>query len=95
MKGKFCPGCAPSRSTLRPALYAVLRARDGDNCCLCGEYIDPTVSRREPLGETLDHKVPASLGGSDDVENLHLAHFVCNIVRGATPLDVYLARVGA
>lgn len=49
-------------------------ARHGTVCWICGEPITGLVS--------LDHVVPRSKGGSDDVENLRPAHFGCNSARG-------------
>lgn len=52
--------------------------RDGWICWLCNEPVDPTLSRRDPLGATVDHVVPLSRGGADEPENLRLAHYACN-----------------
>lgn len=59
-----------------------LAARDGNVCGICGEDVDMSLSPRSPEGPTRDHIWPWSLGGSDDPENLRLAHNVCNIRRG-------------
>lgn len=51
--------------------------RDGNNCALCGK----------PIGDinyaTLDHIIPRHAGGSDTIDNLQLAHYRCNVDRGA------------
>ena len=59
-----------------------LAARDGNKCGICGEDVDMSLSPRSPEGPTRDHIWPWSLGGSDDPENLRLAHNACNIRRG-------------
>lgn len=55
--------------------------RDGPNCWLCGkafEYEKPT----------LDHVIPRSKGGNDQLDNLKIAHMKCNTSRGnATASD--------
>ena len=43
-------------------------------CWLCGGTITDTVS--------VDHVIPRSKGGSDDIDNLRPAHKTCNIRRG-------------
>jgi hypothetical protein len=60
--------------------------RDGSICAYC----------RVPLGKgtgnntTLDHRVPRSAGGSDDIDNLVLACRPCNTLKGSQewPLGV-------
>lgn len=53
-----------------------VRARDHGVCQLCGE----AVAGRG----TIDHIVPKSRGGTDDLENLQLAHAACNQRKGDT-----------
>lgn len=68
-----------------PILLKWVTDRDGWDCQLCGEPVDKTLSGDpvDPWSPTLDHVIPQSMGGSDDVENLRLAHRWCNQVRGA------------
>lgn len=47
--------------------------RDGGVCHLCGQAGATTV----------DHLVPAHLGGTDDLSNLAAAHMGCNSRKGA------------
>lgn len=58
-----------------------LRDRDGDHCGICLTEIDFSVrsgTRGSDSGRSVDHIVPRSLGGSDDPDNLRLAHWGCN-----------------
>lgn len=57
-------------------LILALAHRDGFTCSLCGEPM-PDVSDIE-----VDHVIPVSKGGSDDPENLKLAHSRCNLKKG-------------
>ena len=41
--------------------------RYGSTCWLCGKPIDLAASRRSPLGLTVDHVIPRSKGGTDDI----------------------------
>lgn len=65
-----------------------LMARDGSNCTICGEPLDraePTRGNGKAI--SFDHIVPRSEGGSDRLENLRLAHRLCNSLRGRDPVQ--------
>ena len=57
-------------------LAAAVFADRGRVCHLCGL----------PGAYTLDHLLPRSLGGGDELDNLAPAHKTCNSSRGAMPL---------
>lgn len=60
-----------------------LAERDGTNCSICGEPVDMTLNRNvSMMGPSVDHVIPRSRGGSDEPENLALAHLICNISKG-------------
>lgn len=61
---------AKRRAELRRAVVE----RDGAICWLCGKAIVGIVS--------LDHVVPVSFGGNDDIENLRPSCLACNVARG-------------
>jgi 5-methylcytosine-specific restriction endonuclease McrA len=46
--------------------------RDGAVCAICAD----SFARMQDI--TLDHIIPRSLGGGDEIENLQLAHEPCN-----------------
>lgn len=46
----------------------------GSVCWLCGRPITGTVS--------VDHVIPRSKGGSDDLDNCRPSHLECNVRRG-------------
>ena len=58
--------------------------RDDWVCGICHEPVDPAL--RWPDGESpsLDHIVPLSRGGSHSLDNVQLAHLLCNIRKGAS-----------
>jgi 5-methylcytosine-specific restriction endonuclease McrA len=60
-----------SVNAIRQKLYR----RDGRKCCYCGVH-----QRR---GLHVDHKVPISRGGTNDMSNLVLACSSCNLSKGA------------
>lgn len=58
----------------RAVRMAVLYERDGGICQLCGQKVDLQGSN----AATVDHIIPRSVGGSDDWDNIQLAHQRCN-----------------
>lgn len=75
----------PKGRTWYETLVDHMRARDGDDCGLCGTPIDFDVMsgpRGSDVGKSIDHIQPHSLGGSDELDNLRLAHWGCNRRRG-------------
>jgi hypothetical protein len=55
----------------------------GDICHLCRTPVDITVSVPDPRAPTIDHVLPLSRGGGDDLTNVDIAHFACNRRKGA------------
>lgn len=55
----------------------------GWKCELCESLTRPEEDYNHPRYPTLDHVVPRSRGGSDDVSNLRLACRQCNVLRGS------------
>lgn len=66
--------------TAKPSRVVVehLVAVYGAVCYLCTEAIDLDAPRTSRMGATVDHIVPLAKGGTDDFENLQLAHWICN-----------------
>lgn len=74
---------------------AKLIERDNHICALCGGKVDLNdyslddnanfiVGNNYP---SIDHIIPLSLGGLHSWDNIQLAHFICNRLKGATILD--------
>jgi 5-methylcytosine-specific restriction endonuclease McrA len=59
--------------------YPEVFARDEGICQLCGLPIVPDAE--QIWHGSLDHIIPQSLGGPDEVWNLRLAHVICNSIR--------------
>jgi len=55
----------------------LLRERDGHRCQLCKGCIDYSLTKG-PWRCTFDHIIEKSEGGTDELENLQLAHEYCN-----------------
>ena len=52
--------------------------RDGYRCGICSEVLDPALRVPDVMALTIDHIVPVSQGGTDDLSNLRFAHNGCN-----------------
>lgn len=65
---------------VRPSRIVVeqLVAIYGEVCYLCNEPIDMAIPRTSRMGATVEHIIPLSKGGTDELENLQLAHWICN-----------------
>lgn len=60
--------------------------RDGWQCCICGEPIDPATRGTDaPDSPTLDHATPLAAGGAHTRGNLITAHKACNVAKGTRP----------
>lgn len=62
-------------------VYEALADRDGDLCQWCGKT-PATLDAKHAM--TIDHVIPASAGGTDDLRNLQLLCGFCNPSKGKT-----------
>ena len=68
--------------------------RDNGICHICSLPVVLNVDRvKHLLSPTIDHVVPVSLGGNHTVDNVKLAHRICNSVRGNKPLTIELSEI--
>lgn len=63
-----------------------LRARDGDQCWLCGEPIDFNAKPNTEKAWSMEHLLSKAHGGSGKLENLVLCHPPCNFKLASLPL---------
>lgn len=82
----------------RYELVNYLRERDGDKCALCSTGMAFGVSTgprgESDQGATVDHILPRSLDGSNDLANLQLAHWACNRAKSNRGAPEQLRLVG-
>lgn len=81
----------------RRELLGYLVARDGAKCAICRKVVDlekPSGPRGFGTGPSIDHVIPVSRGGSDDLANLRLTHWRCNHQRGNRGGNEQLRLVG-
>jgi len=66
------------RQNRRDTVYKMLaKKHDGSvPCFVCGRHVQARHA-------TLEHILPVSLGGTDDMSNLAISHNMCNLRRGA------------
>lgn len=58
--------------------------RDGWMCGICSSPIDPAARWPDHMSASLDHIVPLSHGGPHTRANSRIAHWICNVRRGAS-----------
>lgn len=63
---------------LRAFIPAIV-ARDGNACGICQETVDLTIRYPDPASPSVDHVIPRSKGGADDLTNYQLACLGCNV----------------
>lgn len=61
---------------------AAVLDRWGATCWLCGRAINLDAATQSPGSFTLDHVVPRSHGGGNNLDNLRPSHRLCNNERG-------------
>ena len=71
-------------------LTALVLGQYGTTCHLCLEPIALTLPRGDKRGPSVDHLVPRSKGGTDELANLRPAHRSCNSRRGDRALTAAL-----
>lgn len=71
----------PQKWITRSARLAIYE-RDLWMCQICSEPVDRDAHYLDGWSATLDHIIPRSLGGTNEPDQLRLAHRWCNSVRG-------------
>lgn len=73
---RLCSACSGSPNMAR--FVPVLIERDGPDCRLCGKVVDLSLKYPDPMSRAVDHIIPRSLGGPDEVSNYQISHSACN-----------------
>lgn len=63
-----------------------LRARDGEDCWLCGGKLDFAAVPNSKKAPTIEHLIAQSKGGTNTLSNLVLTHPGCNKQLGCKPV---------
>lgn len=62
---------------------------NGFKCCYCGRPLRLHAQYPYYAAPSVDHRIPISNKGTDDVDNLVLCCHACNIVKGTLDCDLY------
>ncbi len=65
-----------------PVFRKEIYERDGWVCQICGEVVDGGLLPPHPMSPSIDHIVPLNKGGTHEPDNVQLAHFICNSIKG-------------
>lgn len=76
---KLCDKC--KHRTRSKMTVGQLAKRDGSDCRICGKPVDLEAGPKDKFRPSIDHITPRACGGSNDPENLQLAHLWCNQVK--------------
>ena len=71
----------PGSGWIAPRIRYAIYHSAGWKCGLCGQQVDRTLPYNHDWAASLDHITPRSRGGSDERDNLRLAHRLCNAIR--------------
>jgi hypothetical protein len=93
---RYCSeDCWPSgkKVNISPRRRRRIYQRDRWCCQLCGEKVDRRAKYTD-RAPSIDHIIPRSLHGTDEDENLQLAHRGCNSEKGNRAVGEQLLLVG-
>lgn len=67
----------------RDTVYKMIGKKHGGSvpCFVCGIHVDLSCA-------SLEHIVPTSRGGTDEMSNLSISHMKCNHARGNTVAEI-------
>lgn len=71
------------QSDAEPYTTTEIAARDRYRCGLCGKKVSMQLAAPHPRSPSIDHVIPIAEGGGDVRANVQLAHWICNVRKGA------------
>ncbi|WP_152203638.1 HNH endonuclease [Georgenia thermotolerans] len=89
---KQCKRCSQDRRK-HGVSVGWLAARDGTDCSICGDPVDMTLRYPDGMCPSIDHVIPRAKGGTNDPENLALAHMQCNRIKSDSGHRLGVKRV--
>lgn len=76
------------RVKLTAAQRAIILAKTGGHCYLCGGKIDASLPKTATRSYEVDHVEPLSGGGANSMDNFWPTHGDCNGLKSNYPVDV-------
>lgn len=76
-----------------PFTLAEIAERDGFKCGICSRKVDMRLAWPDQNCASIDHVLPLVHGGEDVRANVQVAHWICNVRKGARGTD-QLALIG-
>ncbi len=73
------------KNTKTKGFKARLYFRDSGICQICMKPIDTSIKYPDLMSLSLDHIIPRSQGGTHNMDNVRIAHFICNSNRSDKP----------
>lgn len=77
---KLCQRCKMAKNKHGVSVN-FLAKRDGLLCRICGDPVDMESRLPDPFCPSVDHIIPRARGGTNEPDNLQLAHLWCNQVK--------------
>lgn len=86
---------AGQHKVMRRHFLESLGIRDGHgwSCFYCHQTLCDYGDNKQPNSPAIEHRVPISKGGSDDMDNLRLTCGRCNIAKGTKTDTEFLAAI--
>lgn len=79
---RMCAECKRGRSTRHGySVAAIVSIHGSTDCGICHQPVDLTLRHPHRLSASIDHVMPYARGGSNEPDNLQLAHLHCNHVK--------------
>lgn len=76
---KMCAECKKARTTRHGwSVKAIVALKGSTDCGICGALVDLRLLAPNLMRASIDHIIPFAHGGSNELENLQLAHLYCN-----------------
>lgn len=73
---------------------AAIARRDKWRCGLCGGRVSQHLKHPDLMASSMDHIIPLSQGGTNDLANLQLTHLRCNLSKRQTARNEQLRILG-
>ncbi len=81
----FAGDKAGKRKKFTPSMRRMVYAKDHGCCYICGKPVLPACFE-------IEHKIPLSKGGTNDISNLYTACHICNTMKNSMSFEDFLHK---